>query len=115
MIGISMTVSGSNHESVIKRIYEELVGKQVNFAVLSIKLGETQPRLTKFRNRSVKGEYFVKGMQARIAFLPGESISWDLNCERVSVKFENGGDIVITRVFEKTASSKTLRITTNPI
>lgn len=116
MSGISMTLTEDNQFSVASRIIEQVSGKKVNFLIKSFELGTPKPTITKFCSRELGGGAFLlNGKQVRIPFSPAKAIAWDLNVEVVRVKFEQNGDILLSRVFSAGQKSKILLVTTNPI
>ncbi len=73
-----------------------------------------QSKVLKYCNRRIGTVAKATGGQVSIELLPGGSIAWDLNVERVVIHFEKNGDILIERLFDK-GKWKRVLCTKNPI
>lgn len=106
MAGITTTLVMKNHEEYARSLVRLLSNKVFNILV--------EGKNLKFCGRKLAGSVLIKNGQVSIPMVPGGSLAWDLNAERVAICFKANGDIELVRIFglEK---KKTILITQNPI
>lgn len=119
---ISISITAGNQADIAAKIVSKLYGKTFNVVVDTLDvlfeengLRKDQVKKLKYCGRKVSGTAGINGLQMNLRFSPAQSISWDLNVERVTVQFADDGDIVVCRVFSNNTHRKIVRLTESPI
>lgn len=99
---VSVNITASNYVVYVEGLLTLLSKDLFNMVTVSNGLVVNKPMMRlKFCNRQVGANLKAADGQVSISLFPGGSIAWDLNVERVVIHFEDNGDIVIERLFEK--------------
>ncbi len=112
---ISVNITDANYVQYVDGLRTLLGNNVFNIRTESSGLGlNKESKVLKYCNRSIGTTAKAIGGQVSIELLPGGSVAWDLNVERVVIHFEKNGDILIERLFDK-GKWKRVLCTKNPI